>query len=61
MDPVRVIYHHDAECWWAESPDIPGWTVAGDGYEEARGLVIEGVPFALGHDAEIEHYLPAPA
>jgi len=24
METVRVIYHHEADGWWAESPDVEG-------------------------------------
>jgi predicted RNase H-like HicB family nuclease len=73
---VRVLYHHEAEGWWAESPDIEGWSVAGESYEEVRRLAEDGVSFALASTAEdrgeafdedefasvsIEHYVPAPA
>jgi predicted RNase H-like HicB family nuclease len=59
METVRVIYHHESGSWWAESPDIPRWYAAGDTYREVVELVNEGVPFALGHDAEVEHFVPA--
>lgn len=59
MDTVRVIYHHEPDGWWAESPDIDGWSAAGDTYAEVRELAAQGVPFALGHNASLEHYVPA--
>ena len=59
METVRVIYHHEADGWWVESPDVEGWSAAGDTYEELVKLVEEGIPFALGHDAALEHYVPA--
>jgi predicted RNase H-like HicB family nuclease len=73
---VRVLYHHEPDGWWAGSPDIDGWSVAGDSYEEVRRLAEDGVSFALASAAEdraeafdedkfasvsIEHYVPAPA
>jgi predicted RNase H-like HicB family nuclease len=62
MDPVRVIYHRDPEGWWAESPEIPGWSAAGSTYEEVRALVDEGLPIALGHgDFVAEHFVPVDA
>jgi predicted RNase H-like HicB family nuclease len=72
---VRVLYHHEAGRWWAESPDIDGWSVTGESYEDARGLADDGVSFALASAAaergeafdeeqfasvSIEHYVPAP-
>lgn len=59
METVRVIYHHEPEGWWAESPDIERWVAAGETYAEVVKLVEEGVPFALGYDAEVEHFVPA--
>lgn len=73
---IRVLYHQEPEGWWAESPDIEGWTVVGESYDEARRLVADGVTFALASAAEdrgedfdeqrfadvnVEHYVPAPA
>jgi predicted RNase H-like HicB family nuclease len=73
---VRVLYHQEPEGWWAESPDIDAWTVAGETYEEVRRLVEDGISFALASAAQdrgeafdearfasvsVEHYVPAPA
>jgi hypothetical protein len=46
MEAVRVIYHHEADGWWAESPDIEGWSAAGDTYAKVVKLAEEGLPFA---------------
>jgi predicted RNase H-like HicB family nuclease len=60
MDTVRVIYHHEPDGWWAESPDIDGWSAAGASYDEVHRLAEEGVRFALERDAiHVEHYVPA--
>jgi predicted RNase H-like HicB family nuclease len=59
MEIVRVIYHREADGWWAESPDVEGWSAAGGTYAEVVKLAEVGVPFALGHDAELEHAWPA--
>ena len=59
METVRIIYHHEADGWWAESPDVDGWTAAGASYAEVVALAEEGVPFALGHAVELEHFVPA--
>ena len=73
---IRILYHQEPQGWWAESPDIDGWSVAGESYEEVRRLAEDGVPFALATAAEdrgegfdearhasvnVEHYVPAPA
>jgi predicted RNase H-like HicB family nuclease len=59
METVRVIYHHEADGWWAESPDVEGWSAAGETYAEVVKLAEEGIPFAHGSPAELEHYVPA--
>lgn len=59
METVRVIYHHESDGWWAESPDVDCWSAVGDCYAEVVKLAEEGIPFALGHDAEIENFVPA--
>ena len=59
MEIVRVIYHHESDGWWAESPDVEGWSAAGDSYAEVVKLAEEGIPFALKHEAKLEHFVPA--
>jgi predicted RNase H-like HicB family nuclease len=59
MERVRVIYHHEAEGWWAESPDVPGWTAVGKSYAEILTLAEEGIPFALEREVPIDHFVPA--
>lgn len=62
MDPIRVIYHHEPEGWWAESPDVEGWTAVGESYAEVLKLTEDGIPFALECDedaVELEHFVPA--
>jgi predicted RNase H-like HicB family nuclease len=59
METIRVLYHHEEEGWWAESPDVEGWSAAGEDFSEVRNLAVEGIPLAIGRDAELEHYVPA--
>lgn len=60
METVRVIYHHEGDGWWAESPDVEGWSAAGDTYAEVAKLAEEGIPFALERDdVALEHFVPA--
>lgn len=60
MEPIRVIYHREPEGWWAESPDVEGWTAVGGSYAEVLKLAQEGIPFALEQDeVALEHYVPA--
>jgi predicted RNase H-like HicB family nuclease len=59
MEIVRVIYHHESDGWWAESPDVDGWSAAGASYAEVVKLAEEGIQFALEHEAKLEHFVPA--
>jgi predicted RNase H-like HicB family nuclease len=60
METVRVIYHHEAVSWWAESPDVDRWYAAGDSYAEVAKLAEEGIPFALERDdVVLELFAPA--
>lgn len=59
MEIVRVIYHHESDGWWAESPDVDGWSAAGDSYAEVVKLAEEGISFAHDREATLEHYVPA--
>jgi predicted RNase H-like HicB family nuclease len=59
METVRVIYHHETDGWWAESPDVEGWSAAGATYAEVAKLAGEGIPFALERDdVVLEHFVP---
>lgn len=59
MDVVCVIYHREADGWWAESPDAEGWSATGDTYAEVVKLAEEGLPLVLEHPVELEHFVPA--
>jgi predicted RNase H-like HicB family nuclease len=56
---VRVVYHHEAEAWWADSPDVEGFVASGSDLSEIRRLVREGLEFYL-EDDEVEIYEQAP-
>lgn len=50
---VEVIYHAEVDdevnlAFWAESPELPGYTAVGESLEEVRGLVAEGIRLLLG-------------
>ena len=60
MEKIQIIYHHEPEGWWADSPDVKGWLAAGESFAEVRKLAEEGIPFALERDdVELEHFVPA--
>jgi predicted RNase H-like HicB family nuclease len=56
-EAVRVLHHHEGDGWWAESPDVEGWSAAGDTYAEVVKLAEESVAFALKRQADLEHYV----
>lgn len=58
MGPIRVIHHHAAgDGWWAESPDVAGWSASAESFEALRRLAEDGVRFALDRDdVEIQHF-----
>lgn len=57
-ESVRVLHHHEADGWWAESPDVESWSAAGESYAEVVKLVEQGIPFVLERPAELEYYVP---
>ena|SRR5689334_10925406 len=58
METVHVIYHHEDDGWWAESPEVDGWSAAGESYAEVAQLAEEGIPFALGRQVTLDHQGP---
>lgn len=52
---VRVTHHKDADGWWCESPDVPGWSGAADTYAELVKLAEDGIAFALGRRIDVVH------
>lgn len=59
MDNVRVIHHHESDGWWAESPDLDGWSVVGSTYAEVVALSEESVLMSLGRRVVLEHVVSA--
>ena len=54
MRRVKMVFHDDGVCWWAESPDMPRYTAVAGSEAELRALVHEGVPFYFEDDAPFE-------
>lgn len=42
---VTIVYHRDEGIWWADSPDMPGFSAVGDDFATTRNLAREDVPF----------------
>jgi predicted RNase H-like HicB family nuclease len=55
MKIVPVAYHHEPDGWWADSPEIPGWSATAESVDELRQLVEDGIRFAL-EDANVTIY-----
>ncbi len=50
MRNVKVVYHREPDGWWAESPDVDGWSAAAPTLAELQALAEEGIRFALERD-----------
>ena len=50
MKQVTVVVHREELTWWAESPDLDGWSVAAQSRAALDGLVREAIAFHLGVD-----------
>ncbi len=55
---VLMEYHCEPEGWWAESPDLPGFSAAGATFEEVREQAHAGAEFYLEEPAEVEDRVP---
>jgi hypothetical protein len=51
---ITIIYHEEAEGWWAESVDAPGFFAAGATRDEVRHQVYMHLPHVLGLDAPLD-------
>lgn len=47
---MRVIYHLEDGTWWAESPDVAGFTAVGEALPQLRREVREALSFYLSTD-----------
>jgi predicted RNase H-like HicB family nuclease len=48
-----VQYRREPEGWWAESPELPGFSAAGEDFAEVRRLAREGLQFFVGEPVAI--------
>lgn len=51
---VRVHYHNEDDQWWAESPDLPGYSAAGASFIECQEQVYDGLPYFLEAPVSID-------
>lgn len=56
MTTVTVIHHREPDgTWWAESPELEGFTAVAETRAALRELVVEGVAFHLDvHPGQLE-------
>ena len=47
VESVKIVYHRDEGAWWADSPDMPGFSAVGDTFDDTRKLALEGHPLLL--------------
>lgn len=45
--PSEVVATAKSDGWWAESPDVEGWSAAGESYVEVVRLAEEGIPVVM--------------
>jgi predicted RNase H-like HicB family nuclease len=57
MRKVVLIYHAEPEGFWAESPDVPGFSAAGDSLGAVVDLARDGAELHLGDDLNFEERL----
>lgn len=50
---VRVLFHEEAEGWWAESADVAGWTAVGATLDQLRSVVGESLAEVRGAPVEV--------
>jgi predicted RNase H-like HicB family nuclease len=55
---VEMHYHFEPEGWWAESPQLPGFSAAGITFDEVRDQAHEGAEFFADGPLEIEDRPP---
>lgn len=61
MKSIRILYRVEDSSWWAESPELPGWTAAGDSFEEVRAQALEGAKAFSDEPVMISEVLPVRA
>lgn len=52
MRRVTVVIHQEPEGWWAESPDLDGWSAAAESLDALREQIRGGLEFFLDDTVE---------
>jgi predicted RNase H-like HicB family nuclease len=58
MRDVTVVYHIEPEGYWAESPEVAGFSAAGETLSEVREMAREGLRFHVGPDMALVERFP---
>ena len=53
MQEIRVWYHWEPEGWWAESPDLPGFSATGHTFQDVRDQTRSALSFFCEDDVQI--------
>ncbi len=56
---IRIAYHVEPEGWWADSPDLPGFSAAGGSLSEVVEQAHAGAEFFADEFLEIEDVMPS--
>ena len=51
---IRIMIHHEDGCWWAESPDLPGLSVAEDSQESLLNAVRPAVEYYIEDTPDLQ-------
>lgn len=54
MKRARIVLHYEDGSWWAESPDLEGFTVVAQTLRELQSAVREAVAFHLKSNDPVE-------
>ena len=49
---MLIVYHTEADAWWADSPDVAGFHAGDESLSALRRRVREALAFFLGRDVE---------
>lgn len=57
---VKITYHPDEDAWWADSSDMPGFTVVAEDLASLRELAREAAEFYVDGPVEIAEVIENP-
>lgn len=54
MSAISILVHSEEGSWWAESPELPGLSIAADSLPELRAMIVPAIAFHRESDEEPE-------